>query len=146
MKLCAKTQELISGYLDHELTQQENQQVRVHLETCQECQAVYHDLKTIKTSMGKLEYPECEEQKMDKILQDPTANKISIVGWLLVIIPLAILFIYHLYTIFTVGGFSLFSIKTIILLLEAGALLLFIGVLRQRLIARKTDKYRKVKL
>ncbi|WP_251358231.1 anti-sigma factor [Kangiella sp. TOML190] len=146
MKLCHKTQELISGYLDNELTQQQNQLVRVHLETCVNCQAVYQDLKAIKESISGLEYPECEEQKMEKILQDPTAKKISIVGWVLLIIPLAILFIYHLYTVFTVGSFSLFSMKTLILLIEAGALLLFISVLRQRLIARKTDKYRNVKL
>lgn len=143
---CHKAQELISGYLDNELTQQQRQMLRVHLESCDNCQAIYQDLKAMQESIGSLQYPECEEEKMDKILQEPVAKKISIVGWLLVTIPLAILFIYHLITIFTVGSFSLFSIKTIILLIEAGVLLLFISVLRQRLIARKNDKYRNVKL
>lgn len=143
---CHKTQELISGYLDQELTQQKSQMVRVHIESCDECKAVYQDLKAMKDSIGSLQYPDCEEQKMEKILQEPVAKKISIIGWVLVTIPLAILFIYHVISIFTVGSFSLFSMKTIIMLIEAGVLLLFIGVLRQRLIARKTDKYRNVKL
>ncbi len=144
--LCHKTQELISGYLDQELTQQQNQLVRVHIESCDNCNAVYQDLKAMKDSIGNLQYPDCEEQKMEKILQEPIAKKISIAGWVLITIPLTILFIYHLVTIFTIGSFSLFSMKTIILLIEAGVLLLFIGVLRQRLIARKSDKYKNVKL
>lgn len=144
--LCAKTQELISGYLDNELTQQQRQQLRVHLESCDNCRTVYEDLKAMQASIGNLQYPDCEEEKMEKILQEPVAKKISIVGWVLVTIPLAILFVYHFITIFTVGSFSLFSIKTLVLLIEAGVLLLFISVLRQRLIARKNDKYRNVKL
>ncbi|NVJ67165.1 MAG: zf-HC2 domain-containing protein [Gammaproteobacteria bacterium] len=143
---CHQTQELISGYLDQELTQQKNQMVRVHLESCKECNAIYQDLKAMKETIGNLQYPDCEATKMEKILQEPVAKKISILGWILLTIPLAILFIYHIVTIFTVGSFSLFSMKTIILLLEAGVLLLFIGVLRQRLIARKSDKYKNVKL
>lgn len=146
MKLCNKTQELISGYIDQELTQQQRQLVRVHLDSCNQCKSLFDDLVAMKSTMGDFNYPECEEVKMDNILNEPVAKKLSISGWLLITVPLTALFIYHLYTIITVGGFTLLSFKTLFLMLEGGFLFLLISVIRQRLIARKTDKYRNVKL
>lgn len=146
MKLCEKTQTLISGYIDQELTQQERQLVQVHIDSCESCKTIHADLLAIKKSMGQLQYPECEEKQVDKILNDSTTKNLSIAGWMLIIIPLAILFALHIYTIFSVGNFRFFSFKTLFILLEAGLLFLFISVVRQRLIARKTDKYKGVKL
>lgn len=146
MKLCEKTQTLISGYIDQELTQQERQLVQVHIDSCNTCNAVHADLLAIKKSMGALQYPECEENQVSIILDDPASKNLSIVGWVLLIILLAILFISHIYAIFTVDQFNWFSFKTLLIAIEAGLLFLLFSVIRQRLIARKTDKYRGVKL
>ncbi len=145
MNLCDKTQTLISGYIDQELTQQERQMVQVHLEDCDTCKTIYLDLLAIKNSIRQLEYPECEEAKMDKTLNEPTAKGLSIIGWIMLIIGMAALLIFQLFTFFSEPGIPI-GIKLLVFLIEAGLLLLFISVLRQRLIARKTDKYRGVKL
>jgi len=47
MNLCDRTQELISGYIDHELNQQDRQRVRVHLESCDR----YQDISEICTEI-----------------------------------------------------------------------------------------------
>lgn len=144
-KQCPKVQELLSGYLDQELTQQQSQLVRVHLESCDDCQAVYNDLKTMRDSIGNLQYPDCEERKIEHILNEPVAKSISVIGWVFLIIGVTALMIYHAFTFYTADEVSL-AAKVFIFLIEAGSLALFIAVLRQRLIARKTDKYRNVQL
>lgn len=142
---CQKTQELISGYLDGELTQQQSQMVRVHIESCKDCQTIYQDLKAMRESIGNLKYPECEEEKIERILNEPVAKTFSILGWVLSIIGVAMLMIYQIFTFYMADDVS-FAAKVFIFIIEAGVLALFISVLRQRLIARKTDKYRNVKL
>lgn len=145
MKLCEKTQELISGYIDQELTQQQSQLARVHIETCEECRQLYQDLLAIKKSMGNIRYPECEEVKVDTILNEPTSKWMSMIGWIMVIMGYLGFLVWQLFTFYSepsVPGW----LKVLVFLIEAGFLLLLGSVLRQRLIASKTDKYNKVKL
>ncbi len=145
MKLCDKTQELISGYLDNELTQQDSQMVRVHLESCASCRAIYQDLQTIKQATSQLNYPTTEAEKIQQLLQEPVARNFSAIGWFLLIVGLAGLMIFQAFTFFFSEEVPVI-IKLLVFTIEAGALALFISVLRQRLIAKKTDKYKKVQL
>lgn len=144
MNLCDKTQELISGYIDHELNQQDRQRVRVHIESCDQCRAVYDDLLAIKQEMGNLQYPECEEAQLDKIMKEPVANGMAIVGWIILIIGFVGFMVWQLFTFYTEPSVPLW-VKAGVFLIEAGVLLLLGSVLRQRLIALKTDKYKNVK-
>lgn len=144
MNLCDKTQELISGYIDHELNQQDRQRVRVHLESCDQCRAVYDDLLAIKQSMGNLQYPECEEAQLDKIMKEPVAKGMAIIGWFILILGFAGFMVWQLFTFYTEPSVPLW-LKAGVFLIEAGVLLLLGSVLRQRLIALKTDKYKNVK-
>ncbi len=145
MKLCDKTQELISGYLDNELTQQDSQMVRVHLESCASCRAIYQDLQAIKKATSQLDYPTTEAEKIQQLLQEPVARNFSAIGWILLIAGLAGLMIFQAFTFFFSDEVPVI-IKLLVFTIEAGALALFISVLRQRLIAQKTDKYKKVQL
>ncbi len=144
MNLCDKTQELISGYIDHELNQQDRQRVRVHIESCDQCRAVYDDLLAIKQEMGNLQYPECEEAQLDKIMKEPMANGMAIVGWVILIIGFVGFMVWQLFTFYTEPGIPTWA-KIGVFLIEAGVLLLLGSVLRQRIIALKTDKYKNVK-
>ena len=144
MNLCDKTQELISGYIDHELNQQDRQRVRVHIESCDQCRAVYDDLLAIKQEMGNLQYPECEEAQLDKIMKEPVANGMAIVGWIILIIGFVGFMVWQLFTFYTEPSVPLW-VKAGVFLIEAGVLLLLGSVLRQRIIALKTDKYKNVK-
>jgi len=144
MNLCDKTQELISGYIDHELNQQDRQRVRVHIESCDQCRAVYDDLLAIKQEMGNLQYPECEEAQLDKIIKEPVAKGMALVGWIILIIGFVGFMVWQLFTFYTQPSVP-FWVKAGVFLIEAGVLLLLGSVLRQRIIALKTDKYKNVK-
>ncbi|HEY9031137.1 MAG TPA: zf-HC2 domain-containing protein [Kangiella sp.] len=144
MNQCDKTQELISGYIDHELNQQDRQRVRVHLESCEQCRVVYDDLLAIKQEMGNLQYPECEEAQLDKIMKEPLAKGMAIIGWFILIIGFAGFMVWQLFTFYTEPSVPVW-LKVGVFLIEAGVLLLLGSVLRQRMIALKTDKYKNVK-
>ena len=145
MNQCHDIQELISGYIDQELSQQKAQRVRLHIESCESCRKVYEDLLAIRKEMGQLKYPECEEAKLERIMNEPVSKTLGIVGWIMLIIGLIGFMGWQLFTFYTQPAVPTWA-KIGVLLIELGVLGLFLSVLRQRLIARKTDKYRNVKL
>lgn len=145
MNHCHDIEALISGYIDQELSQQKAQRVRLHIESCDKCRNVYQDLLAIRKEMGQLQYPECEEAKLERIMKEPVSKMLGIVGWVLLIIGLIGFMGWQAFTFYTQPAVPTWA-KIGVLLIELGVLGLFLSVLRQRLIARKTDKYRNVKL
>jgi len=145
MNHCHDIEALISGYIDQELSQQKAQRVRLHIESCDKCRNVYQDLLAIRKEMGQLQYPECEEAKLERIMNEPVSKMLGIVGWVLLIIGLIGFMGWQAFTFYTQPAVPTWA-KIGVLLIELGVLGLFLSVLRQRLIARKTDKYRNVKL
>ena len=79
------------------------------------------------------------------IMQDNTSNTLQNLGWAAISLALIGLMIMHWLAFWQDDSISTVS-KILWTLLEAGGLLLFFGVLRQRLIARKTDRYKDVQL
>ena len=62
-----KVRELISAYMDDELTQQEGQTVRVHLETCDECRRTLDQLRTLQEATSATRFREPTEEEMEKL-------------------------------------------------------------------------------
>lgn len=145
MNQCHDIQELVSGYIDQELSQQKAQLVRLHIEGCEACRKVYDDLLAIRKEMGQLQYPECEEAKIEALMKEPVSKALGIAGWVMLIIGLVGFMGWQVFTFYSQPMVPTWA-KIGVLLIELGALGLFLSVLRQRLIARKTDKYRNVKL
>lgn len=145
MNQCHDIQELVSGYIDQELSQQKAQRVRLHIEGCEACRKVYDDLLAIRKEMGQLQYPECEEAKIEALMKEPVSKALGIAGWVMLIIGLVGFMAWQMVTFYSQPVVPIWA-KIGMLLIELGALGLFLSVLRQRLIARKTDKYRNVKL
>ena len=143
---CEQIEIQISGYLDNELTQQQSQQVRLHIETCEHCDKIHRDLIKVKEQMGKLSYPKTDEQVLDEISNDLTATSTQGIGWVLVLIAAIIAAIMGFYEFFTAPGEGWTSERIISVLFAIGGIFLFISVLRQRIISYKTDKYKKVKI
>jgi len=142
---CKQAEVLITGYLDQELTQQESQDIRVHMDTCESCKKLYADMKVIQEQMGELSYPKADDEVLAEIEQDLTAKATSGAGWVLLILGFIILCGIGFYTFFTAPDMSTAE-KFFHGLFLSGGILLFISVLRQRLLTYKNDKYRKVKL
>lgn len=73
---------LISGYLDGELTQQDNQRVRLHLEECDTCRQIADELRQLKeaTMSTKFEVPDTQ---WDETPRGGLSQLMQTLGWLL---------------------------------------------------------------
>ena len=142
---CQHIEVLISGYLDGELTQQESQKVALHLTQCEECLATYQGLKDLQQAIGKISCQEIEHDKLDAIVNDLTSRRIEGLAWFSIIAGLVVLIVFSLSSFWFDAGVAWY-IKLAISFLWGGGIGLFVSVLRQRWISKKSDKYKKVKL
>lgn len=150
---CDEITVLISGYLDDELTQQQQQRLFLHVQQCDKCRIHYEQLQLMQQSMQQsLQQPltpegrtMSEEDRIQQHLHEPKNRWFRRFGWLLVGLGLAPLLGYGLYQFWhdpQVPVWVKFSFSAFWL----GALVVFISVLRQRLSERRSDRYNKVTL
>ncbi len=140
--------ELLSGYIDGELSQQESQQVTQLLERDELARQIYQDLLQLTQRLSTADYPslnEAELAQLDSIMNDRPASNLQLFGWVATIAGFLILTMPLLYGFIVDDAIALW-VKLGATLLDGGGLMLFLSVLRQRLLARKTDKYQKVRL
>lgn len=142
---CKHVEPLVSGYLDRELTQQELQQVRVHLETCDHCQALYRDLKALKEKTGGLSWPVSDTARLAAMENDLLSRGAQVSGWLLLALGALVLLAFTVYEYLSAPDVS-GILKAGFAAIHLGLAVLFIMVLRQRLASYRNDKYRNVKL
>jgi hypothetical protein len=141
----AHVNELLSGYLDNELTQQKRQLVSLHLETCSACSENLEGLRALRERMGQAQLGDTNKDIWREMMDD-TAVKLSRgTGWVLFIgglLAIAGIAIVMFLTSSSISGVEKLLISAVYLGLGA----LFVSVLRQRLIERKTDKYKDVEI
>lgn len=123
--------ELLSGYLDGELTQQESQQVNAHIQNCESCKANYEQLASLKNGVNSLQMPEMESDTIEKIMNEPLAKASHHLGWSALIVGLAIALIYAVISFYASSTISLGE-KILISLIGGGLLGVFLSVARQQ--------------
>ena len=144
---CAKVDELLSGYLDGELTQKNRQHVDLHLEGCTRCQARLQELDALSASVGRLRDdmdPEDREQ-WRKVMDNAFDRTVRGIGWLLLVGAVLLLVGYAGYE-FILTDLDPPFLKWAVAAVYVGLAVLLLSVLRQRLSARKTDKYKDVEI
>ena len=137
--------ELLSGYIDGELTQQERQRVDIHCDNCEQCRREREEIKALRERVGKTRLSEYGEDKWRESMNDTTVRTSRSIGWILFIGGLLAIGGIAVFTFLTDPGLEL-HLKLIIGAIYGGLAILFISVLRQRLIERKTDKYKDVEI
>lgn len=142
---CEQITDLLSGYADNELTQQQSQQVQVHIENCESCKQALANINMLKQAVKGATMPELEQNKIDNILNDAKSKTLQILGFSALIIGICIALTFAVFTFFTNPDIGLGE-KLVSSLIWGGLIGVFISVVRQQLIARKTDKYKGVKL
>jgi predicted anti-sigma-YlaC factor YlaD len=137
--------ERLSGYIDGELTQQVSQRVELHLSECDDCREMLRELEELRQRMGRSglsgKYEDVWRENMDDMGVQLTRG----IGWLLFVGTLMIIGAVAVFHFLTDPGISGFM-KLLISAFYLGLAALFISVLRQRLIERKTDKYKDVEI
>jgi len=137
--------DLLSGYLDGELTQQEAQKVMLLLDSDSEYKSLHDEMLVMRQEIQSLSLQDNELEHLDKLFKEPVAQTSRIFGFALIAIASVILVGFVMYSVFINAAISLL-VKAAIGLLGLGSLFLLFSVLRQRMIVSKNDKYNRVKI
>jgi hypothetical protein len=145
---CHDWKDLMMGYLDNELDDEQKRRFEEHLAGCSECAEELKEFKHLKAITDEVTLAEPE----DRIWQDYWSgiyNRIERdLGWIFVSVAGIILIIY--------GGFKAIEniikdpqveliLKIGLLVLLAGLAILFVSVLRERIYFWKRDRYKNVR-
>lgn len=145
---CHDYKDLMMGYLDNELNNEQRHQFEEHLAGCSECNNELNEFRKLKAITDEVTLVEPE----DKIWQDYWSgvyNRIERrVGWIVFSVAAILLSIY--------GGFKLIEeiitdpsvgilLKAGLLVLIAGLAILLVSVSRERLHIWQKDRYRNVR-
>ena len=145
MTSCQKINELISGYLDNELTQADHQQVEVHLRSCSTCKQVVDDMTKLKGAVAESRpRAELDEERWEKMMNDKPAKASRGIGWLLLIAGAVTLICYAIWE-FAIDDEVQTGVKLAVAAVWFGLLFLFLSVVRQRMVDSKSDRYKDVR-
>lgn len=136
---------LLSGFIDGELTQQERQRVQVHCDACADCSRQLEELRNLRAQVGQARLSEYGEDRWRETMHETTVRTSRSLGWLLFIGGLLAVGAIGVYEFVTDPALET-HMKLIIGAIYGGLVVLFVSVLRQRLIERKTDKYKDVEI
>ena len=137
--------ELLSGYLDGELTQQQRQRVELHCADCEKCATSLAEIRALSESLGKARLSNINQSEWRELMDD-TAVKTSLgIGWILLAGGLIAAFGLGVYEFVLNSSLGLVG-KLAISAIYVGLFALFVSVVRQRWIERKTDKYKDVEI
>ena len=137
--------ELLSGFVDGELTQQQRQRVTLHCDECSECREHLERLRELRERIQGASLSEVGEDSWRETMNDPMVELTRGIGWLLFIAGmLAVVGI--MLVVFMFNDEIPIGMKLIMVAIYGGLATLLFSVLRQRLIERKTDKYKDVEI
>ena len=138
--------ERLSGFIDGELTQQETQRVRLHVDSCDRCRAELESLRSMRERVGRATLSDVGRDVWRESMNDKTVKTTRGIGWLLLIGGILVAAGLALVEFRDALATMSLAEKLIVGGVYGGLLLLFISVLRQRLVERKTDKYKDVEI
>ena len=145
---CNDYKDLLMGYLDNELSDEQRQRFEEHLAGCPECASELEEFRKLKTITDEVTLVEPED-KMWQEYWDGIYNRIErSVGWIVFSVAAILLIIY--------GGFKMIEelikdptvgmiLKVGLLALIVGLAILFVSVLRERLYFCQRDRYKNVR-
>ena len=134
---------LLSGYLDGELTQQDDQRVRLHLEACASCQTTVEQMTALREATMTSEFKTPEDTQWDEVPRGALSRILTTSGWLIAGLWLAGVIGYAIWQASNDSvSLSFEGLLAVGIFLAIG--LVFLSALVDRLKIRKNDPYRKV--
>jgi predicted anti-sigma-YlaC factor YlaD len=137
--------EQLSGYIDGELTQQERQRVDLHCEQCENCRQNLAELRALRDRIGETRLSVIGEDKWREKMQDSGVRTSQSIGWMLFITGVLIAIGAAIIVFLAADDMPTWT-KVMFFAIYGGLAVLLYSVLRQRLIERKTDKYKDVEI
>jgi len=120
--------------------------VQLHCEECRECSEQLEELQALRGQIAKSTLSEISQDVWRETTSDVTARTSRGIGWLALIGGLLLAAGFAIYEF--VKELDSMSPLSILIIggIYGGLLLLFVSVLRQRLVERKTDRYKDVEI
>ena len=144
---CDEARLLMMGYLDNELTEDEIKALQEHLNSCAKCRAEWESFKELKKETSEMKFKPFPEMFWDDYWEN-VYNRIERgIGWILFSLGAIILLAFGAYELledFFLNPKEPMIEKIGVGLLILGLIVIFVSVLREKLMIRKVDKYRRV--
>ncbi len=145
---CRNYKELLMGYLDNELDNEQREDLERHISSCAECSAELKEFRELKKITDEVTLVEPED-KMWEQYWGSIYNRIERgIGWILFSIAAIVLVTY--------GGFKVIEdvvkdptvgvvLKAGLVVLIVGLAILFVSVVRERIFFWKNDRYKDIR-
>jgi predicted anti-sigma-YlaC factor YlaD len=133
----------LSGYLDGELTQGDEQRVRLHLEHCAECRSVIDELRKLRETTMNTDFQVPEDTQWDETPRSAISRLLHNSGWLIAGLWVVAIVGYLVWQMATDAESIQFEALIGVAFFLAFALII-LSALVDRLKTRKNDPYRKV--
>ena len=137
--------QLLTGYLDNELTQQDRQRVEQRMINEPTYHAQFDDFNSLQSDIAGLDFQPNKTTQWSELAPDVTSQTTRSLGWLTYIISTLFLVVYGLYE-FIIAETENALVKTAVLGIFLGLGLLLFSVIKQRLVESKTDRYKDVQI
>ena len=137
--------QLLTGYLDNELTQQDRQRVEQRMVNEPAYRTQFEDLNSLQTDIADLDFHPNKTTLWNELAPDFTSRATRSLGWLSYIISTLFLVGYGLYE-FIIAEAENALVKTAVLGVLLGLCLLLISVIKQRSVESKTDRYKDLQI
>ena len=137
---CNTVEPMLSGYVDNELTAEEQRRVEAHLESCGSCRKVLEEMEQLTAVTAPMRIAEPPEEVWETFLENVYNRLERRTGWVFLVFGLIALSAFAVYHYVVDPWTSPFN-KALIAMPIGGLALLFVSVWRQRIFVAKTDRY-----
>ena len=137
---CNRAEELLSAYIDNEISAAEMVELGAHLKTCSNCKSALDQYLKIKKTSSDIKLVDPPHDRMENYWTNISARLSRGFGWILFIVGSVILAIYAIYQ-FAIDRTTNSFVKIVIAAIVIGLVMIFISVLIERLREMKTDRY-----
>ena len=144
---CQKAIIYISGKLDGELTPEQERELDIHLDSCQLCRKEYDELLKIKEVTSDMRFSELPDRYWAGYWNGIYNRLERGIGWIFLSIGIIILLCFGTWELF--DKFFLNNSVSVMLKLGVGAgiigaITLIVSVFREKLFARRHERYKEV--
>ncbi len=144
---CKEARILMMGLIDDELPDNEKQDVLHHIENCPSCQTQYNSFIKLKEEESKMKDLPLSEEIFDEYWTHIYNRIERATGWVILSIGAILTFSYAAYLIlktFFYDESNPIILRFGVAFLILGIIIVFVSALREKLLIRKSDKYRRV--
>jgi len=141
---CDEYNRMAGAYLDGELADEERRRFDEHLAVCDACTRELAELKRLTEDLNMMRFKEPGDEELERYWSGVYNRLERSIGWILLSVGIILTLCYGAFKV--IEGMLLDEtisdvLKVGVCALIAGLVVLFVSLLRERLVVRKVDRY-----